>query len=62
MKIKFIVEHNGHTPTGGWYYTTEEEVDIPNELLPDDVKKALDKNPENRIKEDLNIIRMKIVE
>lgn len=62
MKIKLIVEHNGHIPTGGWYYITEHEIDVPDKLLPDDVKKALDKNPENRIKEDLNIIGIRIVE
>ena len=59
MKIKLTVEHKGNIPTGGWYYITEHEINIPDESLPNEVKNALNKNSQNN--ENLNVIRVEII-
>ena len=45
MKIKFWIEHSPHCA----YYHTSETIDIPDEMLSDDLKKAFHKESNMRI-------------
>ena len=41
MKLKFFIEHDGTTEHCAYYYHTSETIEIPDDILPEDIKKAI---------------------